>query len=109
MHAYACACRVCLHILARLFCSACGVGEGGRARQFTRACLCAVQPKDIKMLLGEGAFTKDTLRNLLAHNELGNYDPVKEAFKAYDPNGESGPRAALHPISYRCTCQTELT
>lgn len=24
---------------------------------------------------------------MLSHNELGNYDPVKEAFKAYDPNG----------------------
>jgi len=44
-------------------------------------------PKDIKMLLGDGPFTKETLRNLLSHNELGNYDPVKEAFKAYDPNG----------------------
>jgi len=43
--------------------------------------------KDIKMLLGDGSFTKETLRNLLSNNELGNYDPVKEAFKAYDPNG----------------------
>lgn len=39
------------------------------------------------MLLGDGPFTKDSLRNMLSHNELGNYDPVKEAFKAYDPNG----------------------
>ena len=45
------------------------------------------QAKDIKMLLGDGPFTKETLRNLLQHNELGSYDPVKEAFKAYDPNG----------------------
>ena len=32
-------------------------------------------------------FTKETLRALLANNELGNYDPVKEAFKVYDPQG----------------------
>uniref|UniRef100_A0A7S3BI66 EF-hand domain-containing protein n=1 Tax=Haptolina ericina TaxID=156174 RepID=A0A7S3BI66_9EUKA len=44
-------------------------------------------PKDIKMLLGEGNFTKEVLRGLLRQNELGNYDPVKEAFKAYDPHG----------------------
>ena len=43
--------------------------------------------KEYKMLISEPNFTKDTLRDLLANNELGNYDPVKEAFKAYDPNG----------------------
>ena len=43
--------------------------------------------KEIKLLLGEGSFTKDTLRNLLQNNDLGAYDPTKEAFKAYDPNG----------------------
>ena len=32
-------------------------------------------------------FTKETLRGLLANNDLGSYDPAKEAFKAYDPNG----------------------
>ena len=31
-------------------------------------------------------FTKE-FRALLANNELGNYDPVKEAFKVYDPQG----------------------
>mmetsp|Transcript_22382 Transcript_22382/g.55668 ORF Transcript_22382/g.55668 Transcript_22382/m.55668 type:complete len:179 (+) Transcript_22382:21-557(+) len=43
--------------------------------------------KDIKMLLGEGPFTKDALRMLMSNNELGGYDPIKDAFKAYDPNG----------------------
>jgi len=43
--------------------------------------------KEIKLLLGEGPFTKDTLRKLLQNNDLGAYDPVKEAFKAYDPHG----------------------
>ena len=42
--------------------------------------------KEIKLLLGEGPFTKETLRSLLANNDLGAYDPTKEAFKAYDPN-----------------------
>ena len=44
-------------------------------------------PKEIKLLLGEGNFTKETLKNLLLNNDLGNYDPTKEAFKAYDPAG----------------------
>lgn len=43
--------------------------------------------KEIKLLLGDGPFTKETLRGLLASNDLGSYDPAKEAFKAYDPNG----------------------
>ena len=43
--------------------------------------------KEIKLLLGEGVFTKDTLKQLLLNNDLGNYDPTKEAFKAYDPAG----------------------
>ena len=43
--------------------------------------------KEIKLLLGDGAFTKEALKALLQNNELGNYDPPKEAFKAYDPNG----------------------
>ena len=45
-------------------------------------------PKEIKLLLGDGGpFTKETLRGLLANNDLGSYDPIQEAFKAYDPNG----------------------
>ena len=43
--------------------------------------------KEIKTLLGNGPFTKETLKNLLHNNDLGAYDPTKEAFKAYDPNG----------------------
>ena len=43
--------------------------------------------KEIKLLLGDGPFTKDSLRKLLANNDLGSYDPVREAFKAYDPHG----------------------
>ena len=43
--------------------------------------------KEIKLLLGEGNFTKETLRSLLENNDLGAYDPVAEAFKAFDPNG----------------------
>jgi calmodulin len=43
--------------------------------------------KEIKLLLGDGAFTKETLRGLLQNNDLGAYDPTAEAFKAYDPNG----------------------
>ena len=27
------------------------------------------------------------MKNLLLNNDLGNYDPTKEAFKAYDPAG----------------------
>ena len=42
--------------------------------------------KEIKLLLGEGTFTKDTLRGLLENNDLGAYDPIREAFKAFDPN-----------------------
>ena len=42
--------------------------------------------KEYRMLISEPTFTKDTLRALLASNELGGYDPVREAFKVYDPN-----------------------
>ena len=45
------------------------------------------------MLINEPVFTKGTLRKLLANNELGGYDPVKEAFKVYDPNGFAAPYA----------------
>ena len=43
--------------------------------------------KEIKLLLGDGVFTKESLRRLLSSNELGSCDPVKEAFKVYDPSG----------------------
>ena len=40
----------------------------------------------LKLLLGDGAFTQQALRNLLQHNDLGAHHPTKDAFKAYDPN-----------------------
>merc|ERR1711998_648853 len=43
-------------------------------------------PKDYKLLVGErGEITLKQLQRLLAQNELEDYDPVKEAFKVYDP------------------------
>ena len=45
------------------------------------------QPKEYKTLINEPNFTKETLKKLLANNELGQFDPVKEAFKVYDPHG----------------------
>lgn len=51
------------------------------------------QPKEYKTLINEPNFTKETLKNLLANNELGQFDPVKEAFKVYDPHG--APHAPL--------------
>mmetsp|Transcript_10013 Transcript_10013/g.24913 ORF Transcript_10013/g.24913 Transcript_10013/m.24913 type:complete len:185 (+) Transcript_10013:29-583(+) len=44
-------------------------------------------PKEYKTLINEPNFTKETLKKLLANNELGQFDPVKEAFKVYDPHG----------------------
>ena len=38
-------------------------------------------------MINEPNFTKETLKKLLADNELGQFDPVKEAFKVYDPHG----------------------
>merc|ERR1712070_212669 len=44
-------------------------------------------PKDYKLLVGEsGEITLKQLQRLLVQNELEDYDPVKEAFKVYDPN-----------------------
>ena len=42
--------------------------------------------KEIKQLLGDGTFTKESLKSLLQNNDLGAFDPTREAFKAYDPN-----------------------
>merc|ERR1719482_1505896 len=44
-------------------------------------------PKDYKLLVGESALKQ--LTKLLVQNELEDYDPVKEAFKVYDP-GNTG-------------------
>ena len=37
------------------------------------------QAKEYKTLISEANFTKETLRNLLANNELGHYDPMLES------------------------------
>merc|ERR1712093_174104 len=48
----------------------------------------SMTPKDYKLLVGEsGEITLKQLQRLLVQNELEDYDPVKEAFKVYDPNG----------------------
>merc|ERR1712166_1335486 len=60
----------------------------------------SMTPKDYKLLVGEsgdhlqdrlphgaaGEITLKQLQRLLVQNELEEYDPVKEAFKVYDPN-----------------------
>merc|ERR1711988_596913 len=47
-------------------------------------------PKDYKLLVGDsGEITLKQLTKLLVQNELEDYDPVKEAFKVYDP-GNTG-------------------
>eukprot|EP00760_Papus_ankaliazontas_P028544 PhM_4_TR3766/c0_g1_i1/m.59374/K02183/CALM; calmodulin len=43
--------------------------------------------KEYRFLISEPNFTVDTLWNLLESNNVTNFDPVKEAFKVYDPNG----------------------
>ncbi|KAJ9446358.1 Calmodulin-2 [Diplonema papillatum] len=45
--------------------------------------------KEYRFLISEQNFTVDTLWNLLDSNTIMNFDPVKEAFKVYDPQ-ESG-------------------
>ena len=44
-----------------------------------------MNPKECKLLIPD-LITKEGLRELLADNELGQYDPIKEAFKVYDPH-----------------------
>lgn len=41
--------------------------------------------KDVKALITEPVFTKEVLRRLLENNQLGGFDPVKQAFAVYDP------------------------
>jgi len=43
--------------------------------------------KEYRFLISEPNFTVDTLWNLLENNSITNFDPVKEAFRVYDPNG----------------------
>uniref|UniRef100_A0A7S0U1V1 EF-hand domain-containing protein n=2 Tax=Hemiselmis andersenii TaxID=464988 RepID=A0A7S0U1V1_HEMAN len=42
--------------------------------------------REYKFLVGEPDFTYKTLHKLLVNNELKDFDPVKEAFKVYDPH-----------------------
>eukprot|EP01028_Stygiella_incarcerata_P011806 TRINITY_DN68872_c0_g2_i1.p1 TRINITY_DN68872_c0_g2~~TRINITY_DN68872_c0_g2_i1.p1 ORF type:complete len:276 (-),score=98.42 TRINITY_DN68872_c0_g2_i1:48-875(-) len=41
--------------------------------------------KDYKFLIDDPNFTLDKLYELLSTNDLGHFDPVREAFKVYDP------------------------
>jgi len=42
--------------------------------------------REYKFLISEPDFTYKTLHKLLVNNELKDFDPVKEAFKVYDPH-----------------------
>jgi Ca2+-binding EF-hand superfamily protein len=42
--------------------------------------------KEYRFLISEPNFTVETLWNLLENNAITNFDPVKEAFRVYDPN-----------------------
>jgi Ca2+-binding EF-hand superfamily protein len=43
--------------------------------------------KECRFLISEPNFTVDKLWSLLENNTVTNFDPVKEAFRVYDPNG----------------------
>lgn len=42
--------------------------------------------KEYRFLISEPHFTADTLWSLLENNTITNFDPVREAFRVYDPN-----------------------
>jgi Ca2+-binding EF-hand superfamily protein len=42
--------------------------------------------REYKFLISEPEFSYKTLHKLLVNNELAGFDPVKEAFKVYDPH-----------------------
>lgn len=42
-------------------------------------------PKECRTLIPEPNFTKYSLKALIYKHELGNFDPVREAFRVYDP------------------------
>ncbi|KAJ1469950.1 hypothetical protein T484DRAFT_1981206 [Baffinella frigidus] len=42
--------------------------------------------REYKFLISEPDFTYKTLHRLLVNNELKDFDPVREAFKVYDPH-----------------------
>ncbi len=67
-------------------------GKTGVLRhQHLKAKLSAFYPhmtsKEYRFLISEPNFTVDTLWALLENNTITNFDPVKEAFRVYDPNG----------------------
>ena len=43
--------------------------------------------KEYRFLISEPSFTVETLWNLLENNTITNFDPVREAFRVYDPTG----------------------
>ena len=53
--------------------------------------------KEIKLLLGDGVFTKESLRRLLSSNELGSCDPVTH--RPYRPRRRRGDGRAGHARS----------
>jgi Ca2+-binding EF-hand superfamily protein len=42
--------------------------------------------KEYRFLISEPNFTVDSLWSLLENNAITNFDPVREAFRVYDPN-----------------------
>eukprot|EP01062_Namystynia_karyoxenos_P082467 TRINITY_DN9298_c0_g2_i1.p2 TRINITY_DN9298_c0_g2~~TRINITY_DN9298_c0_g2_i1.p2 ORF type:complete len:197 (+),score=101.78 TRINITY_DN9298_c0_g2_i1:141-731(+) len=65
-------------------------GKGVLRPKDLKARLSAFYPqmtnKEYRFLISEPNFTVDTLWNLLENNNITNFDPVKEAFKVYDPH-----------------------
>jgi len=65
-------------------------GKGVLRPKDLKARLSAFYPnmtnKEYRFLISEPNFTVDTLWSLLENNNITNFDPVKEAFKVYDPH-----------------------
>jgi len=65
-------------------------GKGMLRPKDLKARLSAFYPnmtnKEYRFLISEPNFTVETLWNLLQNNNITNFDPVKEAFKVYDPH-----------------------
>eukprot|EP01065_Artemidia_motanka_P039042 TRINITY_DN47880_c0_g1_i1.p2 TRINITY_DN47880_c0_g1~~TRINITY_DN47880_c0_g1_i1.p2 ORF type:complete len:217 (+),score=82.28 TRINITY_DN47880_c0_g1_i1:60-653(+) len=65
-------------------------GKGVLRPKDLKARLSAFYPqmtnKEYRFLISEPNFTVDTLWSLLESNSITNFDPVKEAFKVYDPH-----------------------
>eukprot|EP00762_Andalucia_godoyi_P007538 ANDGO_00758.mRNA.1 Calmodulin len=61
--------------------------------------------KDYKFLIPEPDFTVDKLYALLENNDLGTFDPIKDAFRVYDPSDsgyldENALRSVLERLGY---------